>query len=64
MAKSTSFTLNGKKVKVAGDPARMLVDVLRYQLGLTGTKLGCGAALCGAQVTEYVGYGSLSVRRG
>jgi aerobic-type carbon monoxide dehydrogenase small subunit (CoxS/CutS family) len=48
MAKSTSFTLNGKKVKVAGDPARMLVDVLRYQLGLTGTKLGCGAALCGA----------------
>jgi aerobic-type carbon monoxide dehydrogenase small subunit (CoxS/CutS family) len=48
MATTTSFTLNGRPVKVAGDPARPLVDVLRYDLGLTGTKQGCGAGLCGA----------------
>jgi aerobic-type carbon monoxide dehydrogenase small subunit (CoxS/CutS family) len=48
MAQTTSFTLNEKQVQVPGDPGRRLVDVLRYQLGLTGTKLGCGAAQCGA----------------
>jgi carbon-monoxide dehydrogenase small subunit len=32
----------------AGDDERMLLWVLRYDLGLTGTKFGCGAALCGA----------------
>jgi aerobic-type carbon monoxide dehydrogenase small subunit (CoxS/CutS family) len=48
MARTTSFTLNGKTVRVAGDPARMLVWILRNDLGLTGTKVGCGAGLCGA----------------
>ena len=48
MAQTTSFTLNGKPVRVAADPGRMLVWVLRYDLGLTGTKVGCGAGLCGA----------------
>jgi aerobic-type carbon monoxide dehydrogenase small subunit (CoxS/CutS family) len=48
MATSTSFTLNGQPVRVASDPSRMLVWVLRQELGLTGTKLGCGAGLCGA----------------
>jgi len=45
---STGFTLNGRPVRVTGDPARMLIWVLRQDLGLTGTKLGCGAGLCGA----------------
>jgi len=48
MAQTTSFTLNGKMVQVNADPTRMLVWVLRYNLGLTGTKVGCEAGLCGA----------------
>ena len=48
MAQTTSFTLNGKPVRVTADPGRMLVWVLRHNLGLTGTKVGCGAGLCGA----------------
>ncbi len=45
---TTSFTLNGKPVQVASERDRMLVWVLRQELGLTGTKVGCGAGLCGA----------------
>jgi aerobic-type carbon monoxide dehydrogenase small subunit (CoxS/CutS family) len=48
MAQTTSFTLNGSPVRVPSPGDRALVDVLRYDLGLTGTKLGCGAGLCGA----------------
>ena len=48
MAQTTSFTLNGKPVRVTADPSRMLVWVLRHDLGLTGTKAGCEAGLCGA----------------
>jgi carbon-monoxide dehydrogenase small subunit len=43
-----SFTLNGKPVRVTVDDERMLLWVLRNDLGLTGTKYGCGEALCGA----------------
>ena len=48
MQRTIAFTLNGKPTRVAGDDERMLVWVLRYDLGLTGTKYGCGEALCGA----------------
>jgi isoquinoline 1-oxidoreductase alpha subunit len=44
----TSFQLNGKSVQVNVDPATPLLWVLRENLGLTGTKYGCGMALCGA----------------
>ena len=44
----TSFTLNGKSVSVDDDPSTPLLWVLRDSLGLTGTKFGCGMALCGA----------------
>ena len=44
----TSFALNGKPVEVDVDPATPLLWVLRDSLGLTGTKFGCGMALCGA----------------
>src|SRR5450432_1732403 len=44
----TSFQLNGKSVQVDVDPATPLLWVLRESLGLTGTKYGCGMALCGA----------------
>jgi aerobic-type carbon monoxide dehydrogenase small subunit (CoxS/CutS family) len=44
----TSFILNGKPVSVDDDPATPLLWVIRDSLGLTGTKFGCGMALCGA----------------
>jgi isoquinoline 1-oxidoreductase alpha subunit len=44
----TSFVLNGKSVQVDVDPTTPLLWVLRENLGLTGTKYGCGMALCGA----------------
>ena len=43
-----AFTLNGKKVSVKADSKTPLLWVLRENLKLTGTKYGCGAALCGA----------------
>jgi carbon-monoxide dehydrogenase small subunit len=42
------FSVNGKPVKVAAEPDRRLLDVLREELGLTGTKYGCGEGQCGA----------------
>jgi isoquinoline 1-oxidoreductase alpha subunit len=42
------FTLNGKSQTVDVVPAMPLLWVLRDTLGLTGTKFGCGMALCGA----------------
>jgi carbon-monoxide dehydrogenase small subunit len=48
MIRTVSFTLNGKPVRVTVDDERMLLWVLRHDLGLTGTKFGCGEALCGA----------------
>ncbi|WP_394823892.1 (2Fe-2S)-binding protein [Pendulispora albinea] len=43
-----SLTVNGKAVRVDVDPRTPLLWVLREQLGLTGTKYGCGIAQCGA----------------
>jgi len=43
-----SFTLNDKRVSVAADPKTPLLWVIRDHVGLTGTKYGCGAGLCGA----------------
>ena len=43
-----SFILNGKPVRVSADPESTLLWTLRDQIGLTGTKYGCGASLCGA----------------
>ena len=42
------FTLNGSSVEVAGPGGRRLLDVLRLDLGMTGTKEGCGEGECGA----------------
>jgi carbon-monoxide dehydrogenase small subunit len=48
MQRTISFTLNGKPERVTVDDERMLLWVLRGDLGLTGTKFGCGEAVCGA----------------
>jgi aerobic-type carbon monoxide dehydrogenase small subunit (CoxS/CutS family) len=42
------FTVNGAAVEVRTHPLRRLLDVLREDLGLTGTKEGCGEGECGA----------------
>ncbi|MCM2255361.1 MAG: (2Fe-2S)-binding protein [Vicinamibacteria bacterium] len=42
------FTLNGKPVELKVAPMRRLLDVLREDCGLTGTKEGCGEGECGA----------------
>ena len=48
MQRNISFTLNGKPVELTVDDDRMLLWVLRYDLRLTGTRFGCGEALCGS----------------
>jgi len=47
-AMSITFTLNGSHTSVDLDPTDRLLDTLRYRLGLTGTKEGCGEGECGA----------------
>jgi len=42
------FTLNGKEMIIHAPPDRRAVDLLREDLGLTGTKQGCGSGECGA----------------
>jgi carbon-monoxide dehydrogenase small subunit len=45
---TVSLTVNGSAVRVAAHPMARLLDVLRQQLHLTGTKEGCGEGECGA----------------
>ncbi|HEU4457552.1 MAG TPA: (2Fe-2S)-binding protein [Methylibium sp.] len=45
---TTRFNLNGKPVAVDVDPATPLLWTLRDEIGMTGTKFGCGVAACGA----------------
>ena len=42
------FKLNGREVELDVPPGRRLLDLLREDLGLTGTKEGCGEGECGA----------------
>ena len=42
------FTLNGRPMELEADGSRRLLDVIREDLGLTGTKEGCGQGECGA----------------
>jgi isoquinoline 1-oxidoreductase alpha subunit len=43
-----SLNINGRQVRVKSDPATPLLWVLRCELGMTGTKFGCGIGVCGA----------------
>ena len=45
--KNVTFILNGKSTTIEVDPGKPLLWVLREDLGLTGTKYGCGMAVCG-----------------
>ncbi|HXY37628.1 MAG TPA: (2Fe-2S)-binding protein [Planctomycetaceae bacterium] len=48
MAAEIELRVNGVKHRVDAEPDRMLLGVLRDELGLTGTKYGCGEGQCGA----------------
>lgn len=48
MAKEIRFRLNGKPTTLPPDPERILLWVLRTDLGLTGTHYGCGIGECGS----------------
>jgi len=48
MKSIVQFNLNGSPVSLDTDDERMLLWVLRTDLGLTGTKYGCGEGICGA----------------
>ncbi|UCC39873.1 MAG: (2Fe-2S)-binding protein [Candidatus Aminicenantes bacterium] len=48
MKETIRFKLNDKPVSLTIDNERMLLWVLRTELGLTGTKFGCGEGYCGA----------------
>jgi isoquinoline 1-oxidoreductase subunit alpha len=44
----TKLTVNGQQRDIEADPEKPLLWVLREDIGLTGTKFGCGVAVCGA----------------
>jgi isoquinoline 1-oxidoreductase subunit alpha len=58
-----SLKINGKKFDVDVDPNMPLLWVLRDTLGLTGTKYGCGMALCGACTVHLNGVAIRSCTR-
>ncbi|MEM7763610.1 MAG: (2Fe-2S)-binding protein [Pseudomonadota bacterium] len=49
------FTLNGKAVSSSAEPNTPLLWVIRDELGLKGTKFGCGIAQCGACTIHIAG---------
>ena len=49
------LNVNGKKYKVDVDPDTPLLWVIREQIGLTGTKYGCGIGACGACTVLFEG---------
>jgi aerobic carbon-monoxide dehydrogenase small subunit len=48
MKKIISLTINEQAYEIAVEPNKTLADLLRYELGLTGTKKGCDTGDCGA----------------
>ena len=48
MTETIHFELNSKPTEISTDPNNLLMWVLRNELGLTGTKFGCGISVCGS----------------
>ncbi|MCO4769946.1 MAG: (2Fe-2S)-binding protein [Deltaproteobacteria bacterium] len=49
------LNINGRDVQVDAEPDTPLLWVLREQLGMTGTKFGCGIGMCGACTIHFAG---------
>lgn len=57
---SFNLTVNGEKTTIDVEPSMPLLWVLRDELGLTGTKFGCGIAACGACTVQVNGVATRS----
>ncbi len=55
-----TFRINGRSIDVDADPDTPLLWIIREQLGLTGTKYGCGIAACGACTVHVDGIAARS----
>jgi carbon-monoxide dehydrogenase small subunit len=55
MKRTVEFTVNGDAYRLDLEPNRRLIDVLREDLGLTGTKEGCSIGVCGACTVQVDG---------
>lgn len=55
MSMKVSFVLNGQPVAAEVEPRTLLVEMIRNQLGLTGTHVGCDTSQCGACVIHVDG---------
>lgn len=62
MAATFTLTINGQKREITTDPDRPLLEVLREDLKLTGTKFGCGEGECGACTVLVDGKRTFSCR--
>jgi aerobic-type carbon monoxide dehydrogenase small subunit (CoxS/CutS family) len=62
MAATLKLNVNGVERTVTTDPERKLLDVLREDLHLTGTKFGCGEGRCGACIVLLDGRRIFSCR--
>ena len=60
MAQSVTLTVNGERKTVSADPDTPLLWALRDLLGMTGTKFGCGAGLCGSCTVHVDGVATRS----
>ncbi len=56
----TTLNINGKALTVDADPSTPLLWALRDELGMTGTKFGCGIAACGACTVHLNGQATRS----
>ena len=59
---TVTFTVNGHSTSIEIDPEIPLLWVIREQLGLTGTKFGCGVGMCGACMIHIDGNRAFSCR--
>jgi aerobic carbon-monoxide dehydrogenase small subunit len=51
-----TVTVNGSQRELETEPRMLLVEMLREQLGLTGTKIGCDTSQCGACTVHLDGH--------